>query len=150
MRCSQNTLVILLGTMMALAGCGLLSAVAEKPTVKVTQVSLSSAGFSGVRGQLGLNVHNPNPFGMPLHRIDWTLSVGSAQAVQGKIELSENIPAQASLPVTTSLTISALDAVQVASQIASGVRAYNLRATLYFQTSYGELTVDLQHNGDLR
>ena len=150
MRSSKSSLVLCFATIMALASCGLLSAVAEKPSAEVTHVSLSSAGFSGVRGQLGLNVHNPNAFGMPLHRIDWTLSVGSAQAVQGNVELSENIPAKANLPVTTSLTISALNAVQVASQLASGVRSYNLRATLYFQTSYGELKVDLQHNGDLR
>ena len=134
----------------ALANCGLLSTVAEKPSAEVTFVSLSSAGFSGVKGELGLNVHNPNAFGLPLHRVDWNLTIGNAQAVQGRVEMSETIPAKASLPVTTSLSIGALGAVQVARELASGNREYSLRSTLYFQSSYGELSVDLQHSGQLR
>lgn len=131
-------------------GCGLLSTVAETPSAEVTDVSLSSAGFSGVKGELGLNVYNPNGFGLPLHRVDWNLSIGSAQAVAGSVEMSETIPAKASLPVTTSLSINALDAIQVARQLAAGARTYSLRGTLYFQSRYGELTFDLQHTGELR
>ncbi len=143
-----KTLVLSL-VLSLLGACGVLAAIAEKPTATVQEVSLSSAGFGGVRGTLGLQVHNPNPFGLPLYRIDWTLSVGRAQAVSGSIQLDETIPAKASLPVTTALSIATLDAARVARELLAGAHTYSLRATLFFKGKYGEIKFELQHDGQL-
>ena len=121
----------------------------EKPKAEVRDVSVSSAGFSGVTGELRLDVTNPNAFGVPLAGIDWQLSIGGARAVTGSVQLSQTIPAKGVAPVTTSLTINAMDAAIVASQLAGGARDYKIRATLRFSTQVGAVDVELQHAGQL-
>lgn len=146
---NRKPLPLLLLTLM-LGACGALSPVAEKPKVTVNTVSLSSASFTGIRGEVAMDVYNPNGFGLPLTRVDWSLSVGSARAVSGTFKLSDTIPAKASLPVLGSLTIDAASAIDVAAQLAAGARTYTLRGTLHFQTRFGNLSVDISGEGDIR
>jgi LEA14-like dessication related protein len=121
----------------------------EKPTAEVRDVTVSSAGFSGVTGELRLDVMNPNSFGVPLSGIDWQLSIGGARAVTGRIELQQTIPAKGVAPIATSLTIDARDAIAVASSLAGGRRDYQITARLHFSTQVGQLDVDIQHAGQL-
>jgi len=130
-------------------GCSLFLHSMERPQAKVRDVSVSSAGFTGVTGQLALDVTNPNNFGVPLSGIDWQLSVGGARAVTGSAQLSQTIPARGVAPITTSLTIDARDAIAVAQALVSGVRDYQLAATLHFSTAVGQLDVEVQHRGTL-
>ena len=120
----------------------------ERPQAKVRDVSVSSAGLTGVTGQLALDVTNPNGFGVPLAGIDWQLAVGGA-AVTGRAELSQTIPARGVAPITTSLTIDARDAIAVASALASGARDYQLSARLHFATAVGPIDVEVEHRGTL-
>jgi LEA14-like dessication related protein len=133
----------------ALSGCSIFMRSVEKPSAEVRGISLSSAGFTGVRGELRLDVTNPNPIGVPLQGIDWELSIGGQRAVTGSIELSQTIPARGVAPVTTSLTIDARDAAAVGAAIASGVRSYQLHAKLRFSTAIGAIAVDVDHSGEL-
>ena len=64
-----------------LTGCSLFMRSIETPTAEVRGVSVSSAGFTGVTGELALDVMNPNSFGVPLSGIDWQLSIGGTRAV---------------------------------------------------------------------
>jgi len=132
-----------------LLGCSIFMHSIEKPQAKVRDVSVSSAGFTGVTGQVALDVTNPNGFGVPLSGIDWQLSVGGARAVTGSVQLSQTIPARGVAPISTSLTIDARDAIAVAAALASGVRDYQLSAKLHFSTPVGQLDVDVQHSGTL-
>ena len=61
----------------------------ERPTATVRNVSVSSAGFRGVTGQLQVDVMNPNAFNVPLSGIDWQLSIGGARAVTGQVQLQQ-------------------------------------------------------------
>lgn len=131
------------------SACSLFTRSIERPTADVRTVSVQSAGFTGMTGELHLDVMNPNGFGVPLAGIDWQLSVGGARAVTGSVELSQTIPAKGVAPVTTSLTIDARDALAVADQIARGARTYQLSARLRFSTPVGPLDVDVQHTGQL-
>ena len=133
----------------ALSGCSLFMHSMEKPTAEVRNVSLSSAGFTGVTGQLQMDVTNPNGFGVPLSGVEWQLSIGNDRAVSGTAELHANIPARGVAPVTTTMTIDARDAIRVGSARASGVRTYQLDAKLTFSTQIGPLTVELHHQGTL-
>jgi len=133
----------------ALSGCSIFMRSIEKPSAKVRDVSVSSAGFTGVKGELRMDVTNPNPIGVPLQGIEWTLSIGGAQAVSGRVELSQTIPAKGVAPVTTSLTIDARDAVAVASALSSGSRTYTLRAHITFSTAVGPLSIDVESSGQL-
>lgn len=112
-------------------------------------MSVSSVGFTGVAGELRLDVTNPNGFGVPLAGIDWQLSIGGARAVTGTVSLSQTIPARGVAPVTTTLAIDARDAMTVAAVLASGVRSYQVDVKLHFSTQVGQLDVDVQHQGQL-
>lgn len=134
---------------LSLSACSLFMHSIEKPKAEVRDVAVSSAGLTGVTGELRLDVMNPNGFGVPLSGIDWQLSIGGARAVTGKVELHETIPAKGVAPVTTSLSIDARDALAVAAALGSGARDYQLTAKLHFSTTIGQLDVDLQHAGTL-
>lgn len=121
----------------------------EKPKADVRDVSLSSASFSGVSGELALDVMNPNSFSVPLSGIDWTLSVGGARAVTGSVQLSQQIPAKGVAPVTTSLSIATSDALAVAGVLARGSRDYQISVRLHFSTQVGQIDVDVTHQGQL-
>jgi LEA14-like dessication related protein len=144
----MRSIMVFLACTQAL-GCSIFMRSIERPQAEVRNVSVSSAGFTGVTGQLQLDVTNPNNFGVPLSGIDWQLSVGGARAVTGRVELSQTIPARGVAPITTSMTIDARDAMAVASVLARGVRDYQLSAKLHFSTAVGPLDVDIQHRGTL-
>lgn len=131
-----------------LAACFLARPV-ERPTATVRGASLAVASVTSIEGELALDVMNPNAFGLPLASIDWELTIGGARAVSGRVEASQTIPAKASAPVSTSLRIDLRDAVDAASAVARGARAYQLRARLHFSTQLGDLTVDVDHRGSL-
>jgi hypothetical protein len=131
------------------SGCSMFAKGIEKPSATVRDVSLSSAGFSGVSGELSLDVKNPNPIGVPLSAIQWELSIGGARALTGSVQLAKTIPANGVAPVTTLLTIAARDAIAAGTALASGVRDYRLRARLTFSTPIGPLEVELEHAGTL-
>ncbi len=152
MRMIRSSVLVVLALTAALAGlasCGALSPMAAQPQVTVRSVSLSAAGFSGVDGTVAMDIYNPNGFALPLRRVDWTLSVGSVQAVRGSFDLTATIPAKASAPVDGRLHIDVGSAVGVASALAQGVRSYEISATLTFQTRFGDLRADVQHQGQL-
>lgn len=121
----------------------------EKPKADVTNVSVSSATFSGVSGELALDVTNPNNFGVPLSGIDWQLSIGGTRAVTGSVQLSQTIPARGVAPVTTSLSIGTGDAIAVAGVLARGARDYQINVKLHFSTTVGQIDVDVAHTGQL-
>jgi LEA14-like dessication related protein len=146
-RCMRSIVLLLVCTQVL--GCSIFMRSIERPQAKVRDVSVSSAGLTGVTGRLQLDVTNPNSVGVPLSGIDWQLSVGGARAVTGRAQLSQTIPARGVAPITTSLTIDARDAMAVASALASGVRDYQLVASLHFSTVVGQLDVEVEHRGTL-
>jgi LEA14-like dessication related protein len=143
MRLLVVSLVVLLG------GCSIFMRSIERPKAEVRGVSVASAGFTGVTGELRFDVSNPNPIGVPLQGIDWELSIGGTRAVTGTVQLSQTIPAKGIAPVITSLTIDARDAVDVGTALARGSRDYELKAKLRFSTAIGPLAVDVSHHGQL-
>lgn len=132
-----------------LGGCSLFMRSIEKPKVEIRDVSISSAGFGGVSGELALDVMNPNMFGVPLSGIDWQLSVGGTRAVTGNVQLSQTIPARGVAPVVTSLSIGTGDAITVGSALARGARDYQISARFHFATKAGPIAVDVVHRGQL-
>lgn len=134
---------------LALSACSMFMRSMERPTAKVRDVSISSAGFGGAAGQLQLDVTNPNSVGVPLSAIAWQLSVHGTRAVSGTVELSQTIPAKGVAPVTTSLSIGTLDAAQVLAALAGGARDYQITVRLTFSTAIGPLEVEVQHAGTI-
>jgi LEA14-like dessication related protein len=145
-RFASFALVASLGT---LAACSMFTRSIERPTADVRDVAVSSAGWSGVSGELHLDVANPNGFGVPLAGIDWELAIGGARAVRGTVELSQTIPARGVAPVSTSLSIDARDAIAVGAELARGAHSYHLTARLHFTTPVGPLDVAVEHSGEL-
>jgi LEA14-like dessication related protein len=112
-------------------------------------VSVSGVTFSGATGVVALDVTNPNSFGVPLSGMDWQLSVGGARAFTGTVQLSQTIPAKAAVPVETTLSIGATDAITVSQMLARGVSSYRIDVTLHFSTKVGPVDVALHHDGEL-
>ncbi|MDB4953356.1 MAG: Late embryosis abundant protein 2 [Myxococcales bacterium] len=140
---------LVLASCLVVSGCSLFMHSIERPTATVRNASISSAGFTGISGELQLDVMNPNNFGVPISGIDWQLSVGGSRAATGTVQLSQTIPARGVAPITTSLTITASDAIAIASVIASGARNYQINAQLHFSTTVGQLDVAIQHAGTI-
>jgi LEA14-like dessication related protein len=141
--------MLVLAVVVVMSGCSLFMRSIEKPTATVRDVNVRSAGFTGVAGDLHVDVMNPNNFGVPLSGIDWQLSIGGARAVTGTVQLSQTIPARGVAPVTTSLAIDVRDAVAVAAALASGARDYRVNLRLHFSTTVGQIDVDVEHTGQL-
>jgi len=140
--------LFVLALVISLSGCFLTQPI-EKPTVNVTGVAVGSVSFTGIEGTIDLDVFNPNAFGVPLSLIEWELSVGSARAVSGRIELSATIPAKGTAPVTAALRIDVADAIDVGLQLSAGVRTYTLAARFTFSTSMATVSVDVVTDGTL-
>ena len=121
----------------------------ERPTATVRTVSVASAGFRGVTGQLQVDVMNPNAFTVPLSGIDWQLSIGDARAVSGQVQLGQTIPAEGVSPITTSLSIDTADALLVAAALGRGAHTYELDAKFHFSTGVGQLDVEVKKTGEL-
>jgi LEA14-like dessication related protein len=141
--------LLALACLAATSGCSLFMHSIEKPTAEVRDVSITSADFGGASGELALDVMNPNGFGVPLSGIDWQLSIGNTRAVTGTVRLSQEIPAKGIAPVTTSLSIAGMDAINVARMVASGARDYRIDVHLHFATRVGQVDVDVTHAGQL-
>jgi LEA14-like dessication related protein len=142
-------LAIALPLCAVLSACSIFTRSIERPTANVRDVSVSSAGLTGISGELRLDVTNPNGFGVPLAGIDWELSIGGTRAVTGSVQLSQTIPARGVAPVITSLTIDARAAIEVASALAGGTRDYRITARLRFSTPVGPIDVGIEHAGQL-
>ncbi len=141
--------LLALALLVTLSACAIFTKGVARPTVDVRGVAVGEISFSGLEGQINLDVTNPNGFGVPLASIEWQLSVGGSAAVSGTIELSETIPAHGVAPVVASLRIGASQAINVASAIAAGTRTYELTARLHFTSPLGPITVDVGHTGEL-
>jgi LEA14-like dessication related protein len=144
----MNRALLALACSSTLAGCFLTHPI-EKPTAQVRTVAVGSVSFSGIDGSIDLDVQNPNAFAVPLSEIDYQLSVGGAQAVSGRIELSQTIPARGVAPVHATLHIDPRDAIGVGEQLMGGARDYTLAARLTFTTRLGSVDVAVQQNGQL-
>jgi LEA14-like dessication related protein len=131
------------------SGCAFFGKTVEKPTAQVRAVTVGSASFTGIDGEVALDIQNPNGFAVPLSAIDWQLSVGDTPAVDGRIELSETIPARGTAPVLAALHIDARDALAVAGELSRGTRTYRIDARLHFSTTLGPITVDVTGTGEL-
>lgn len=149
MRPRRIHLLLVTLALCALSACSMFMKSIEKPTAQVRGVAVGSAGFSGVSGELSLDVSNPNAFGVPLQAIEWQLVIGDARAATGKVELTQTIPARGIAPVKTSLAIRAADAIAVGGALARGARSYQLAARLTFSTNFGPLSVEIRHDGTL-
>src|SRR5205823_6074864 len=126
--------LVVLASLVTLGGCSLFMHSIERPSAKVRDVHVSAAGLTGLQGEIAVDVSNPNGFGVPISGIDWQLMIGGQRAATGNVHLSKTIPAHGVAPVETTLSISAADAVAVATTIATGSRDYELRAQLHFST----------------
>lgn len=140
---------VALVSIVATSGCAFFGKTVEKPTAQVRAVSVATVSFTGIDGEVALDIQNPNSFGVPLSAIDWQLSVGAAQAVDGRIEVSQTIPARGTAPVIAALHIDARDAIAVAGELSRGTRTYRLNARLHFSTANGPISVDVTGTGEL-
>ncbi len=100
--------------------------------------------------RVDVTVANPNPVALPLRAIDWELSVGGAGPMRGRVDASEAIPAKATAPVEVAIAVHPGNAAAMIARVASGNRAYRLRAVLHFETRAGDVAAPIDVTGELR
>ena len=130
-------------------GCASLPAGVQRPQAEVRDVSIERMSLTGVRGELALDVFNPNAFALPLERVDWALAIGGGETVDGSFDLDETIPARGSAPVAIGLQLDGRDAAAIASRVAAGERDYTLEGVMRFATAVGEIPVPFRESGDI-
>ncbi|MBE7447569.1 MAG: hypothetical protein HS111_01370 [Kofleriaceae bacterium] len=64
------TLAAVVACCVLAAGCSIFTRSIERPTADVRDVAVSTVGWSGVAGELRLDVSNPNGPGVPLAGIE--------------------------------------------------------------------------------
>ena len=144
----SNLIVASLALAVLASACAHLPKAVEEPTVDVRGVALTGVSFTGIDGELHMDVFNPNMFSVPLQAVDWELSIGNAKAVSGSFELLKHIPARDSTPVIGSLSIGAANAIAIGDKLAEGESRYTVRGMLHFATKFGPLTVSFAYDGD--
>ena len=131
------------------AGCAGLPLPVEKPDVSPRAVRVATASAFGARGELDLDVYNPNGFGLPLKAIEYELAIGGARAVSGEAALDALIPARGNAPVTVGLELGTLNAIHAGRRLASGRRDYRLTGTAVFASRIGDVRVAFSQDGTL-
>jgi LEA14-like dessication related protein len=140
---------VLPATLLLVASCGALARPVERPTVSVTAVSIDPVTSLEVHGAVGVNVLNPNGFGLPLSSAHWRLAIGGAHALTGHATLQRTIPAHGAAPVAIDVRAALADALAVAERLAAGDDRYDVAGTLTFSTPLGEIEVRFEGHGRL-
>jgi LEA14-like dessication related protein len=129
--------------------CAAFPAALERPRAEVRDVRIEALSLAGLRGEVDLDVFNPNAFAVPLDRVEWQLEIGGADTAGGSVRLAEAIPARGSAPLVIGLQLDGSDAAALARQLAAGERSYTLRGVMHFTTSLGEIPVSFVESGDI-
>jgi len=121
----------------------------ERPTVEITGVSIGDASLSGVDVHVHLDMYNPNTRELPIRTIDFDLKVGDSDPVPGHGELTENLPPEASTPVTVTIRVSPRAALSVGREIAAGRTDYHIDGHVVASSWIGDVEVPFEKSGDL-
>lgn len=79
---------------MILSSCATLDAVVSAPGVSLREVEVTELAASGQTLVLGFDVANPNPFPLPVSRIDYGLDIGGYRLASGQAATDFTVPAR--------------------------------------------------------
>lgn len=119
------------------------------PQVQPTDVTLEGAPTTGLTGTLTIDVYNPNPFAVPLERIEYKIIAAGSKIGSGTAQVGQMMPAQQNTSVTVDMRVSAVGTLFGAIRMAAGRKDYRIEGNAFFTARRGKLGVRFVQEGEL-
>lgn len=127
------------GFMLVLAGCASLPAnIISEPDVRLSDIKVVGLGFRNQTFLLTLDVHNPNPFALPVSHVSYGVRLDGQRFASGRTVSDISVPADGDARIAISVE---LDLLATAPQLLSVVRA-GTRTELPYELE-GQLGVNI-------
>lgn len=106
-----------------LTGCASSGGLVTAPTVKLTSVELANLSFRQQTFLLGFDVHNPNPFPLPVRSVRYNLRLDGDSFAGGETQSDFSVPANGDDAFVISVDLDFMStATKLASLIQGGMR----------------------------
>lgn len=126
-------LIIVLGS-----GCATTQSLVDSPRVRLTDVEMTHAGFSGQTFMLRFDVANPNPFPLSVTEVRYQIILSDERFASGEVSSEFSIPAGGNGDFDVQVE---LDLLRQASSLVSVVRT-GMRHHVEYEV-HGSLSVDI-------
>jgi LEA14-like dessication related protein len=137
MKSSRRLAII--GLMLALAGCASLPEnLISKPDVQLRDVQVVGLGFNNQTFLLSFDIHNPNPFPLPVNHVSYGVRLDGQRFASGKTASDISVPASGDAQFVISVE---LDLLTTGPQLLSIVREGTRREVSYQLD--GQLGIDI-------
>jgi LEA14-like dessication related protein len=138
------------------AGCAglqeLAASAVQKPKLTFKSAAVSALDLEGATLSLTWDLENPNPFGVDLAKVAWTLDAEGKRVAQGDVPGGLQIRANGTSPVTFPVRVRFQDVPGIVSLLGSGKDEiqYAVGATVGVRTPVGELDLPVKHADKVR
>ncbi len=115
----------------------------QKPTLTYDSMDVVNIGADGFTFNLNIQIHNPNPFAIPLGESTYALRIGDVPILQGRARPTGAVSANGELPLTLPISLSwqnVLGAEEVIRQHRGDI-PYTLEGQLGFDMNVRQLLV---------
>ena len=127
------------GLMLALGGCASIPEnIISKPEVQLSDVQVVGLGFKNQTFLLSFDIHNPNPFPLPVNHVSYGLRLDGQRFASGETDSDISVPASGDTQFAISVE---LDLLTTAPQLLSIVRDSSRTAVPYELD--GQLGIDI-------
>ncbi len=119
-----NRRLVITGLMLAMAGCASLPEnVIGKPEVQLRDVQVVGLGFKNQTFLLSFDVHNPNPFPLPVNQVSYGVRLDGQRFASGETPGDISVPASGDAQFAITVELDLLTtAPQLLSIMRDGVR----------------------------
>ena len=140
------TLSFLGPLLLALVAC----APIQRPKADLRKVALIRVDLSGLDFQLDFDVFNPNAFGLPLRRVNWSVTLFNTHLGNGMGNFNQLIPANGSTHVNVPLSLGYEGIIVTVDRISRGEDIpYDISGSIRFETNFGAVEVPFHAVGTL-
>jgi LEA14-like dessication related protein len=136
---------------LGLTACSVFGALAEKagfsnPSVEVTGVQLQSFGLSGLKLGIYFQANNPNPIGLEVETLQYTVFFDGERIGEGQNERAIVLPARGASSFSVTYSLSATEALSAGlAVLKGGEHQVEIKAHLGISTPLGVLPLDVSH-----
>ena len=135
----------LLLTSVGMCACAGSTSMLKTPAVELTSVEMSRMSFTNQTFLLGFNVHNPNPFPVPVRSVRYRVRLNNENFAGGETASDFTIPAGGHEDFVISVD---LDLLQSGAQLTSIIRS-GVHDNLDYEI-YGDLSIGIPTSPTLR
>ncbi|HPS54285.1 MAG TPA: LEA type 2 family protein [Sedimentisphaerales bacterium] len=121
-----------------------------KPTAQIKTLEFEDVKLNSATLLFGIEVDNPYSLALPLTNLDYKLSSGGSQFLDGDAELQTIIPAKSKKTVSLPVNINYLDMLKTLKGISSAKIPYKADIGLHVETPVlGEIRLPIKKEGEI-